>query len=632
MKKLFTALIFLFSFCSIVHAKEYIDTYHVDITVLDNGNISVTENIKVWAEGKDIKRGIYRWFPLKNVEKYQRSVPYMNLRVTRNGQPEKIGKTERKSDSIAYYLSDKDVFIETNTFHDYAISYEVDKAILQFDESDQLYWNIIPFFWEFPISNISAKVKFPENANYLGVELFSGAFGSKTNGLNVSYLETNDGISFQGREFERAQGLTARIKFEPSLVPASENYPIINDAYRKAEKDAQERRIKEEEARFEGEAVGFILGALVFLFLTIATWYRLGRKTLVVPTIYPQFYPPKNISPLAARYILRQGNVDKVKMMTIALVSLASKGILELNRFTIARVSDSDESATPGEKLLLRKMGLSENGNLFNIKRRSETWAADVRDAASELVAFAEKEFGENIIYNWEVTRSMLLVLAVVLFSFLIMTGNGLFIPVIIILCVFTTVLTFIGIGYKYPLYPISILAIFGIIALIMNITLRPMVSLLYFIGFLIILVALYVLFAKMKNYSTSGGKAVSQLEGLKMYILAAEHQMFEDEPEPSGKQFTEIYPYAFAMGLHMVWADKFSKELAEWASVSNAGTDWYSSDNSNSSDNFENSFSSFETDFSEAANYTPPSSSGSGGDGGGGGGDGGGGGGGGGD
>jgi len=71
MKKLFAALIFLFSFCQIIHAEEYIDTYHVDITILNNGNISVTENIKVWAEGKDIKRGIYRWFSLKNVEKYQ---------------------------------------------------------------------------------------------------------------------------------------------------------------------------------------------------------------------------------------------------------------------------------------------------------------------------------------------------------------------------------------------------------------------------------------------------------------------------------------------------------------------------------------------------------------------------------
>ena len=145
MKKLFTALIFLFSFCSIVQAAEYIDTYHVDITILDNRNISVTENIKVRAEGRKIKRGIYRQFPLKNVEKYQRPIPYMNLRVTRNGQPEKIAKTERTRDSIAYYFGDKDVFIKTNTFHDYAISYEVDKAILQFEDSDQLYWIIIPF-------------------------------------------------------------------------------------------------------------------------------------------------------------------------------------------------------------------------------------------------------------------------------------------------------------------------------------------------------------------------------------------------------------------------------------------------------------------------------------------------------
>ena len=190
-------------------------------------------------------------------------MPYMNLRVTRNGQPEKIGKTERKSDSIAYYFGDKDLFVETNTFHDYAISYEVDKAILQFDESDQLYWNIIPFFWEFPISNISAKVKFPETANYLGVKLFSGSFGSKTNGLNVSYLETNDGISFQGTEFEREQGLTARIKFEPSLVPASEQYPVINDAYRKAEKDAQEKKQKQYTKNVA------ILASLSFLLLCV---------------------------------------------------------------------------------------------------------------------------------------------------------------------------------------------------------------------------------------------------------------------------------------------------------------------------------------------------------------------------
>ena len=135
----------------------------------------------------------------------------MNLRVTRNGQPEKIAKTERTSDSIAYYFGDKDVFVEKNTFHDYAISYEVDKAILQFDDSDQLYWNIIPFFWEFPINNVSATVNFPKNAKYQGIDVFSGSFGSEKNKLNVSYSEASDGISFQGIFFLPFLNISVRL-------------------------------------------------------------------------------------------------------------------------------------------------------------------------------------------------------------------------------------------------------------------------------------------------------------------------------------------------------------------------------------------------------------------------------------
>lgn len=52
-----------------------------------------------------------------------------------------------------------------------------------------------------------------------------------------------------------------------------------------------------------------------------------------------------------------------------------------------------------------------------------------------------------------------------------------------------------------------------------------------------------------MKNYSISGGKFMIELEGLKMYIKAAERQTLQVEPEPSGKQFSAIYPYEFAMG-----------------------------------------------------------------------------------
>ena len=93
------------------------------------------------------------------------------------------------------------------------------------------------------------------------------------------------------------------------------------------------------------------------------------------------------------------------------------------------------------------------------------------------------------------------------------------------------------------------------------------------------------------------------------MDIKAAEHRTYEDEPEPSGKQFAEIYPYAFAMGLNKVWADEFNRELAQWARVAITDT----SNHGNGLSNFEDSISSLETDLSRSAIYTPPSSSGSG-------------------
>ena len=69
-------------------------------------------------------------------------------------------------------------------------------------------------------------------------------------------------------------------------------------------------------------------------------------------------------------------------------------------------------------------MGLSANGNFFRIIKRSETWAADVRDVASELVAFVEKEFGENIKLNKKATRGLFLILVAFVTLFSMISGN----------------------------------------------------------------------------------------------------------------------------------------------------------------------------------------------------------------
>ena len=570
MKKLFSALIFLFSSFQIIHAQEYIDKYHVDITILDNGNISVTETIKVWAEGKAIKRGIYRWFPLANTEHYQLPMPYSITKVTRNGQREKIGKIVIIArDRAEYYFGDPNKFIEPNAFHEYAISYEVDRAVLQFAESDQLYWNIIPFNWRFPIKNLSATVKFPISAAYLGVEIFSGGFDDKSNSLNVTHVGTQDSITFQGSSFGTRQGLTARIKFEPDLIPSYKRRTTL---------ERNTARLKQWIESGEGDKNLWFVRSIIWLVLNIAltysiahTAYFLRRTQKGMPTIFPQFYPPQNISPLAARYILRQGNVDGTRMATIALVSLMSKGLLKVSNEKIERLNKDVHAASKGEVFLLNEMRLTKAGDVFEIQHQDEEWSKNMRTIQGKLVGFAEKEFQDNV------TRARLV--QVVFYLLLVSSGIA-------------GMITFAW-G--------SILGVGSIILLIVN----------------------FYSIADLKNYTQSGRKNMSLLLGLKMYIKAAERQSLTDEPEPTARNFSDIYPYAFAMGLNTVWANKFAGQLATWQASKPEELSWYVGGETNHlGNNFEGHLSSFENSFSAAANYSPASeSSGEGGGGGGGGG-----------
>ena len=278
-----------------------------------------------------------------------------------------------------------------------------------------------------------------------------------------------------------------------------------------------------------------------------------------MPTIFPQFYPPQNISPLAARYILRQGNVDGTRMATIALVSLMSKGLLKVSNEKIERLNKDVHAASKGEVFLLNEMRLTKAGDVFEIQHKDEEWSKNMRTIQGKLVGFAEKEFQDNV------TRARLV--QVVIYLLLVSSGIA-------------GMITFAW-G--------SILGIGSIVLLIVN----------------------FYSISDLKNYTQSGRKNMSLLLGLKMYIKAAERQSLTDEPEPTARNFSDIYPYAFAMGLNTVWANKFAGQLATWQASKPEELSWYVGDETNQLGNdFEGHLSSFENSFNAAANYSPPSES----------------------
>ncbi len=89
----------------------------------------VEEHIRVRAEGKQIKRGIYRDFPTKYRDRLNNNyqVLFELVEVTRNGTSESY-HTKQLSNGIGLYIGSRDSFIEPGE-HAYSIVYKTKRQI-----------------------------------------------------------------------------------------------------------------------------------------------------------------------------------------------------------------------------------------------------------------------------------------------------------------------------------------------------------------------------------------------------------------------------------------------------------------------------------------------------------------------
>ena len=86
----FILLATIFLLPLIVQADERILDYRSDIQVHEDGWLTVTETIRMRAEGKKIRRGIYRDFPTRYKDRLGNNVrvEFVPLSVLRNGRSE----------------------------------------------------------------------------------------------------------------------------------------------------------------------------------------------------------------------------------------------------------------------------------------------------------------------------------------------------------------------------------------------------------------------------------------------------------------------------------------------------------------------------------------------------------------
>ena len=629
MRLLFIALIFL-GFGNLAQAKETIRDFSSRIVVSKSGELTVTETISVRAEGRQIKRGIYRDLPLLIEDANGRNIRagFELLSVTRGGNSEPHHVRE-SSDGVRIYIGSSDVFLPTGNYT-YTIKYKTDRQIRFFESHDEVFWNVTGNEWNFSIANASAKIVLPEGVSSMGNVAYLGKYGSREQSYAIS--ETADGqvVNFSaGRALAKGEGLTVGVK-----MPAG---TIVISAEQKSD-------------WFWQDNLNAIMAAVIGLVVTayyFVTWLLIGRDPQR-GVVVPRWDAPDDLSPALVNYIDRKGIAGKGwDAITSAILNLAVKGLVTLDKtsgdLVITKVAGDQRQVLPvGERAVLNNIGYADGDSLLV----SSSYGSKVKVLQEKFYDAMEREH-RNKFYHHNLIESILGILVSVLglvafFMFGNLSGDllGPLLPIGIFTAVFSTFLIkivkslFSGKGFHKQIGAVIFAGFFAftfvsgsasIFSELFGIVLREPWPLMLLVGLIVLNILFYFLLGAP---TPLGRKKMDQIEGLKTYLTLAEKDRMnmKDAPDFSIKHYETLLPYAVALGVEKPWSRAFetwlAAAIAAGAVAGSYNPHWYGGRPmrpGSVSDTMNDFTNSMQSDFSSAMPVPKSSSSGFSGSGGGG-------------
>jgi len=489
---------------------EHIFSFHSIIEIQKDCSVKITERIRVYAEGNNIKHGIYREIPLSyDYEGGRTDVGFKLISITRDGEKEDF-HSENVDNGIRLYFGSESIFVTTGV-HEYELTYVVDHVLGLFDTYDEFYWNINGTGWLFEIDTISAEVHYPMEASLVQYAGYTGSQGEDGKDFTVKTLA--DGMYFTtNRQMQAGENLTVAVAWEKNYL----TYPT-----------GTENLLYWIKSHFLWVLCGFS-----FFFILIKnffTWYKYGRDPKP-GTIMPQYGPPTGLTPAEIYSIYKSGDVNSTAF-TAQLVSLATKGFLHIE--VIDKSGGSKTYVfknTHTDNKPMEKMEKILHDSLFGARQSvvftEGAYNPLMKTVMNNLLTSIQKEHGER--YRLKRLKQK---------------GRQ-FIPVFL-----TVVLGLIAI-WQWGGSP-AILVGYGVLALIAN----------------VIYGVLY------EQPTTEGRQILDHLEGFKLYMNYADRERirFNNPPSMDFHHYEENLPYAIALGVDKAWSRQFDPiELQTGMSRSN--------------------------------------------------------------
>ncbi len=543
---------------------ERILSFHADIDVDKNSGLSITEKIKVHSRGENIKRGIFRSLPLvRNLNDRTQKVKYNIVSVKKDGVDEDFHE-EIEDGYLKVYVGNKDVILTPGDYN-YEIKYTTEKQIGFFEKYDELYWNVNGTEWNFPVDSISARVNLPQGAGILQNSCYKGVYGSTSQDCMAKVLSEHS-IEWSAKDLGPGEGLTIAVGFKKGImVPPPP--PTFLEKF--------------------GILIGGIIIFLGLLLYYYSTWKKYGVDP-EMPTIYPQFNSPDDLSPASLGFINSES--FKNKYLTAALVNLAIKGYVQIvededpgifglfksKQFTVKKLKNPDQNL-PKEEINLMNNLFSKNivdSIKFDGKYDSKIEQA-VRSFQSTL-----KFQHDTLLNEGNNSKKLILPILVILGVYFL----GLFVSFtifpefekvflgIFILAILTVAFVIAIVLFKF--YPglFKIFLIFPVIALVLlgvllykgsDFTIDNNFNVCYIfivLGFMSLVIYQFLI----KRPSEEKLRKKSLIEGFKMYMGAAENQQikFHNPPKMTPQSFEKLLPFAMVLGVDEIWGKKFDDLL----------------------------------------------------------------------
>lgn len=562
---------FVATFCAMpVKAAEVIKHFHTLVEVSSDGSLVVTETILVIAEGKQIRRGIFRDILLQFRDQNDkiRRAGFDLLSVKRNGHSEPHF-TEDESKYIRIYVGDKDVMLPVGQ-HTFELKYRTDRQIRFFEAHDEIYWNATGNGWDFPINEATAVIDLPDGAVSQDTFFYTGPEGATDTNAKVRLEEGGNRTVFDlTAQLGPREGLTVGVTLKKGVIspPTSS-----------------------QESLWFWQDNGPMILAFVTLFIVLAyylwAWNRVGRdpeKGVVVP----RWKSPDGISPALTAFIHKKGFSGRGwDALSGAVLNLAVKGYVELDNLSedlvIRRTGKAqEEDLHVGERAMLRQLGNS--GTIFVDKNNS----AVVQNFQKAFIDAIEKEHRSEFYKSnlgWislGVALSALGLGAMMLFANLDQTSAIVLMLSLVAGVIYVAVVAKFGrstessVGLFDKIQSIIKIGIAGAIVLpnilsqAMSLLLNPDEPVL--LATIVSVIMINILFYFLLGAPTPiGRKMMDGIEGLKVYLELAEKDRMNlaGAPTMSPKHFETLLPYAVALGLEKPWSEAFDGWLQSAAGV----------------------------------------------------------------